>query len=634
MRALRVLFGILLLSLVCAGSARASEGFDDLVKMVKNGVQEDIVLAYIDASNTAYNFTVDEILYLNDLGASANVVKAAEVHGKLIRSMAAKAPDAPDATLPPPPNTVDPVVGRPDPIPPPREVVAPAPPDDQPVVVREYVEPAAPVVVAPPPEQLNVSFFYESMSPYGSWVTVGDTYMFRPTVAVADRSWRPYATRGHWVLTDQGWAWQSDYSWGWAAFHYGRWAFDPTYGWVWAPDTVWGPAWVSWRTCDTHYGWAPLPPAARFEAGVGFHFGGKHVSVDFNFGLSERDYFFVPADRFAEPVLTTYAVPQTQVTNIYNNTTVIQNNITYNDNRIINRGPAVEHVRAATKRDIQPVRIADAQVKAGEPIRGNRLSADTMTVYRPTVASAAPETPQAVIARRQAERRAQTFQTNEAKRNATADRNLVKKEDHFQNVEDRKVENKAEAADRERMRLEEAAAREQNQAKRDELKAAAAKARIDAADAKRAAREQAAQADAQRKSAEVQAEAQRKAADTTARQETKRERVDERQTTKAADEEARRRTAAAEAAAREQAKVEPRVVRQPETVSPAATAPKTTTSQSSDTESRKQCEQEAAELRRQEAELRRQEAKDAKKGKQPPPPSTDDNTDPNAPKRR
>jgi len=27
----------------------------------------------------------------------------------------------------------------------------------------------------------------------------------------------------------------SDYNWGWAPFHYGRWAYDPFYGWMWVP---------------------------------------------------------------------------------------------------------------------------------------------------------------------------------------------------------------------------------------------------------------------------------------------------------------------------------------------------------------------------------------------------------------
>ncbi len=65
---------------------------------------------------------------------------------------------------------------------------------------------------------------------------------------------------GYWALTDYGNTWVSDYPWGWAAFHYGRWHFDKYYGWEWIPGHVWGPAWVSWRHGGGYYGWAsPYP---------------------------------------------------------------------------------------------------------------------------------------------------------------------------------------------------------------------------------------------------------------------------------------------------------------------------------------------------------------------------------------
>jgi len=62
------------------------------------------------------------------------------------------------------------------------------------------------------------------------------------------------------VLTEFGWTWVSDYSWGWAPFHYGRWIVIVGHGWCWVPGTIWGPAWVAWRAGDGFVGWAPLPP--------------------------------------------------------------------------------------------------------------------------------------------------------------------------------------------------------------------------------------------------------------------------------------------------------------------------------------------------------------------------------------
>ena len=52
---------------------------------------------------------------------------------------------------------------------------------------------------------------------------------------------------GYWAYTDVGWTWISYEDFGWATYHYGRWASLADYGWVWFPgsDLEWGPAWVS-----------------------------------------------------------------------------------------------------------------------------------------------------------------------------------------------------------------------------------------------------------------------------------------------------------------------------------------------------------------------------------------------------
>ena len=75
----------------------------------------------------------------------------------------------------------------------------------------------------------------------------------------AIRNWRPYAD-GYWAYTDVGWTWVSNEDFGWATYHYGRWARLRDHGWVWVPGREWGPAWVSWRTGGDYVGWAPLPP--------------------------------------------------------------------------------------------------------------------------------------------------------------------------------------------------------------------------------------------------------------------------------------------------------------------------------------------------------------------------------------
>lgn len=93
---------------------------------------------------------------------------------------------------------------------------------------------------------------------HGQWYEVaGHGQVWRPAHMAMD--WRPY-TQGRWSWQDEAWTWHSDYSWGQATFHYGRWLEHGRYGWVWIPGRTWGPAWVQWRSDADHIGWAPLGP--------------------------------------------------------------------------------------------------------------------------------------------------------------------------------------------------------------------------------------------------------------------------------------------------------------------------------------------------------------------------------------
>jgi hypothetical protein len=105
--------------------------------------------------------------------------------------------------------------------------------------------------------------FEGSLAPYGTW-SEDPTYghVWTPSPAYVGGDFMPYYTGGEWVPTaDYGYAWSSEYDWGWAPFHYGRWLFLASCGgWSWIPGTVWGPAWVDWRYGGGYAGWAPLPP--------------------------------------------------------------------------------------------------------------------------------------------------------------------------------------------------------------------------------------------------------------------------------------------------------------------------------------------------------------------------------------
>jgi hypothetical protein len=164
--------------------------------------------------------------------------------------------------------------------------------------------------------------FHDQLAPYGTWVQeAGFGWCWRPTVATFDVNWRPYGDSGHWIYSDAGWSWESDYPWGGVAFHYGRWRRD-NLGWVWVPGYDWAPAWVTWRHTDGYLGWAPLPPEAVFRAGVGLEFGG-HLALDVDFGLPADAFLFVDYGHFWDHNLRGFFLPRDRADLIFHRSVIV-----------------------------------------------------------------------------------------------------------------------------------------------------------------------------------------------------------------------------------------------------------------------------------------------------------------------
>ena len=315
-----------------------------VVSMAESGSTEDVQLAYVQASQSPFNLSADDVIYLRDVGLSSAVITAMLNHDKGV----------PMAAQPPPQYNAAPPVAD---VPPPVAAVDSAPP--------AYVSDAP----------ADVSYFYNSLQPYGAWVNLdGYGWCWQPRTVVLNHGWRPYCDGGHWVYTDGGWFWQSDYSWGWAPFHYGRWVMHPRNGWCWFPDRTWGPAWVVWRSGGDNCGWAPLPLHADFVVGSGFRFNGVSVGVGFDFGLRADLFTFVGLRDFDGRELAHRRLAPTEVNRFYSKTTVI-NNYTVNNKVIINHGIPVERVTAVTHKEIRPITIRTA------PANSN-VRASATTVYR------------------------------------------------------------------------------------------------------------------------------------------------------------------------------------------------------------------------------------------------------------
>ncbi|MFL5354438.1 DUF6600 domain-containing protein [Archangium sp.] len=139
--------------------------------------------------------------------------------------------------------------------------------------------------------------FYETLAPYGQWVHIPQVgRAWRPFPSVVGPDFVPYATGGQWVSSDEGWTFQTNWSWGWATFHYGRWFLSPEFGWVWVPGSDWAPAWVDWRWGGGYVGWAPLPPPVF---------------------VVEPVWSFVPVVDFCQPEVFRYRLPPGHARRIY-----------------------------------------------------------------------------------------------------------------------------------------------------------------------------------------------------------------------------------------------------------------------------------------------------------------------------
>ena len=232
-----------------------------------------------------------------------------------------------------------------------------------------------------------VQNFYQELASYGSWNFVPvHGWVWQPQIVVVNPGWRPYCHGGRGLWSDCGWDWASGYSWGWAPFHFGRWYSCPRLGWAWVPGSVWGPSWVSWRWSSGFCGWAPLPPACGWSAGVGVTWAGGSVSVGFGWGLGASCWNFVPWNSFCSPTPWRHTVGVNQAGSVFQNSTVVNNIIVGNNNTIINEGLGLNRVQNLARAEVPRVAVRDLPDNAARVVRADRVerTADGPVVYRPS----------------------------------------------------------------------------------------------------------------------------------------------------------------------------------------------------------------------------------------------------------
>jgi len=183
----------------------------------------------------------------------------------------------------------------------------------------------------------EVSFckFQNELSPYGTWI---NNARFGQVWVYSDPSFRPYASNGHWDYTNYGWSWVSDFNWGWAPFHYGRWEYDTVDGWMWLPGYQWASAWVSWSQYDGCYGWAPL--------GYGLGNGVNFSVIPYN------RWNFIPRQFMGSPDFYNHYIYGSPHNNYFRNSVTINNFYNGREGRFT-RGPEIRDVERYTNKRIE-----------------------------------------------------------------------------------------------------------------------------------------------------------------------------------------------------------------------------------------------------------------------------------------
>ncbi len=244
------------------------------------------------------------------------------------------------------------------------------------------------LLAQPARADISFDFAYSNLSQHGSWL-VSAQYgrVWQPREY--NREWNPYYD-GHWVDTDMGWTWVSDYEWGSVPYHYGTWVQDPRSGWVWIPGQVWAPSWVVFRTTPEYIGWAPVPPG--FSVGVSMEFG------------APSSFIYVSSRNFLAPRVRTEIIPANQ-TNVFINNTTVVNNMVVQNNVVINRGPDVRTIERATGTTIrqQPIEQVTRVAPFDHVSRAQLAVAPERVKQGVRVAEPVPETRPLPVAGKQAQ---------------------------------------------------------------------------------------------------------------------------------------------------------------------------------------------------------------------------------------
>lgn len=186
------------------------------------------------------------------------------------------------------------------------------------------------------------------LSSYGDWVYMPAYGTVWCPFVVA--SWQPFYY-GHWIWTDDDWAWVSYEPYGWLVYHYGFWGYSPDFGWFWVPGDTWYPARVQWYIFGDYVGWAPIAPPPIVWVGPWDPF-------------YDDVWIVIHIDDFMRDDIGRYRVDQAAYRDIAAS------------RKIIKRAPEVGEVENETMRKVPVVEVREQPVRVHRRIEPERPASD------------------------------------------------------------------------------------------------------------------------------------------------------------------------------------------------------------------------------------------------------------------
>lgn len=234
----------------------------------------------------------------------------------------------------------------------------------------------------------DIGLFYQQLSEYGQWLR-NPKYGLVWNPGATPPHWRPYSL-GDWSYVDaSGWMWSSDWSWGWATFHYGRWYHDNEYGWCWVPGTRWAPAWVAWRMGNGYVGWAPLPPEVDVVPGAELS---KADRAAIN-QVPESAWTYVRVENLGRDKLLPYILPAARNATLMELSSDITN-YRWNADQVVNVGPDLNRIASVVNPPVVHRTLIDVTFPKG--VQATRVAETELAVFRPHLVLA-NEMPEPVI---------------------------------------------------------------------------------------------------------------------------------------------------------------------------------------------------------------------------------------------